>query len=269
MLKVGVVGGGFVGRAMGALAGPTIEVTIYDKTAERCVPSGTVLEDLCACNVVFFCIPTPMRSSGTCETKMLHEAVESFRTLPSYRQDTLLLIRSTVPVGTSTSFGCHYFPEFLTERNAILDFSSATEWIVGTLPVSESDGEQHTRFQRTLEDLRAKAVRGGQIACASLTFLQNEEAELCKLFRNAFLATKVSLCNEFASFALAKGLSYERVRKAFIKDGRIGSSHTQVPGPDGREGFGGTCLPKGRAQSLRSNARSKRPRLCAQGRLAT
>ena len=29
-----------------------------------------------------------------------------------------------------------------------------------------------------------------------------------------------------------------------ILDERIGESHTDVPGPDGKMGFGGTCLPK-------------------------
>ena len=27
-------------------------------------------------------------------------------------------------------------------------------------------------------------------------------------------------------------------------DERIGAGHTQVPGPDGKKGYGGTCFPK-------------------------
>ena len=30
----------------------------------------------------------------------------------------------------------------------------------------------------------------------------------------------------------------------FAADGRVGDSHMQVPGPDGKLGFGGTCFPK-------------------------
>ena len=30
----------------------------------------------------------------------------------------------------------------------------------------------------------------------------------------------------------------------FILDGRIGHSHLNVPGPDGKFGFGGSCFPK-------------------------
>ena len=34
------------------------------------------------------------------------------------------------------------------------------------------------------------------------------------------------------------------MRAAVGVDDRIGFSHTQVPGPDGKKGFGGTCFPK-------------------------
>jgi len=29
-----------------------------------------------------------------------------------------------------------------------------------------------------------------------------------------------------------------------VSDGRVGDSHLQVPGPDGKRGFGGSCFPK-------------------------
>ena len=32
--------------------------------------------------------------------------------------------------------------------------------------------------------------------------------------------------------------------EGFIRDGRIGHSHLAVPGPDGKNGFGGSCFPK-------------------------
>jgi UDPglucose 6-dehydrogenase len=77
-----------------------------------------------------------------------------------------------------------------------------------------------------------------------MLFITNNEAEMAKMFRNTFLATKVSLCNEFAQFCTLKGIDYENVRVAATDDDRIGASHTAVPGPDGRKGFGGTCFPK-------------------------
>ena len=34
------------------------------------------------------------------------------------------------------------------------------------------------------------------------------------------------------------------MRHLVAQDKRIGHSHTYVPGPDGKRGFGGTCFPK-------------------------
>jgi UDPglucose 6-dehydrogenase len=32
--------------------------------------------------------------------------------------------------------------------------------------------------------------------------------------------------------------------EGFVRDGRVGHSHMNVPGPDGKFGFGGSCFPK-------------------------
>ena len=54
----------------------------------------------------------------------------------------------------------------------------------------------------------------------------------------------VSFCNEIYEFCNLKDVNYENVRKLASIDSRIGSSHTNVPGHDGKKGFGGTCFPK-------------------------
>lgn len=64
------------------------------------------------------------------------------------------------------------------------------------------------------------------------------------MFKNCFLSTKVSFCNEIYQFCQTKGINYENVRKIAANDDRILHSHTYVPGPDGKKGFGGTCFPK-------------------------
>ena len=40
------------------------------------------------------------------------------------------------------------------------------------------------------------------------------------------------------------GADWDTSVQGFVSDGRIGHSHIQVPGPDGKLGFGGNCLPK-------------------------
>ncbi len=59
---------------------------------------------------------------------------------------------------------------------------------------------------------------------------------------NAFLAMKVSFCNEMYDIASVLGVDYNELRELWLLDPRIGRSHTFVF-PDDR-GYGGACLPK-------------------------
>ena len=61
---------------------------------------------------------------------------------------------------------------------------------------------------------------------------------------NCFFATKVSFLNEMYQIAEKCGVNWEEAVEGFVRDGRIGHSHMNVPGPDGKFGFGGSCFPK-------------------------
>ena len=40
------------------------------------------------------------------------------------------------------------------------------------------------------------------------------------------------------------GVNWETALSGFVADSRVGDSHLNVPGPDGKWGFGGSCFPK-------------------------
>jgi UDP-glucose 6-dehydrogenase len=63
------------------------------------------------------------------------------------------------------------------------------------------------------------------------------------MFRNAALAVNAGLANEFKEICDVYDLDYIDVKDFFMQDKTLGT-HWQVPGPDGKVGFGGTCLPK-------------------------
>ena len=69
-------------------------------------------------------------------------------------------------------------------------------------------------------------------------------AEYIKYMNNTFFASKVSIMNEFYRLAKQLGVDWETALYGFVSDQRIGDSHLNVPGPDGKLGFGGTCFPK-------------------------
>ena len=54
----------------------------------------------------------------------------------------------------------------------------------------------------------------------------------------------MSFCNEIYSFCKDREINYNKVIEIATHDSRITDSHTNVPGHDGKFGYGGTCFPK-------------------------
>ena len=77
-------------------------------------------------------------------------------------------------------------------------------------------------------------------------FTDLKTASLIKYSINTFLASKVIFFNELHSIyeKLDVKDSWESVVNIISRDNRIGDSHMDVPGHDGRKGFGGACFPK-------------------------
>ncbi len=239
-MKIGIIGNGFVGKATNILKCDEIDIYCYDIVPESCVPLGTTLLDLVEkCTIIFISVPTPMDSNGKCYLKILETVVNQIENL---NFKGFLCIRSTVPVGTSKKLQCYFMPEFLTEANFEEDFITNKCWIFGML---ETDTvERQTEFIRHIKKLIHDAYQAKKIKYDTIQFVLSEEAEMIKLFRNCFLATKVAFCNEMYQFCSLKNVNYENVRKLATIDERITESHSKVPGKDGHFGFGGTCFPK-------------------------
>jgi UDPglucose 6-dehydrogenase len=215
-----------------------IEVYIYDIRPELCQPLGVSLEDLDReCDLLFFCLPTPLNHDGSCYTKILEEALCRFRTNP-YK-----IIRSTIPVGFAAKHGCYFMPEFLTEANWEDDFRRMKEWVVG-IPSIDADAAAVEEFKTRIQKLIKRSHKNRAIMSPSVVFCSTNEAEMLKLMKNCFLSAKVGLMNEFYDFSQATNTDFNTVVTLAKLDQRIGTSHFSVPGPDGRRGFGGTCFPK-------------------------
>ena len=232
-----------------------IQIYVYDIRPEACYPRGITLETLDReCDLLFFCLPTPLNHDGTCYTKILEDTIRKC-------SNPYKIIRSTVPVGFSVKHGCYFMPEFLTEARWENDFRSMKEWIVG-IPTGSSASItatttgsavssaaaitdiQREEFKTRISKLIKRSHKNGAIDSPTVVFCDTNEAEMLKLMKNCFLSAKVSLMNEFHDFCNATNTNYNTVIELAKKDARMGTSHFQVPGPDGRRGFGGTCFPK-------------------------
>lgn len=242
-MKIGIIGNGFVGKATKIFGCKEIEYMVYDIIPELCQPLETNLIDIIEqCEIIFISVPTPMKKDGSCYLGILESVIKEINKIKNVKKLNVV-IRSTIPPGTSTKLGCFFMPEFLTEKNFENDFVNNKNWIFGLSDLDENKKKEEL-FKKKIEKMINYAYKNKKIKYNNIIFMENNEAEAVKLFRNNFLTTKVSFCNEFFEFCNKLNINYENVRKIAVLDNRIGSSHTNVPGPDGKLGYGGTCFPK-------------------------
>lgn len=227
-MKIGIIGYGFVGKATELL--DKENCLIYDIIPEnRNCDLELLVKEV---EIIFICVPTPMFKNGKCCTKIVEKVISDIRLV---KEDSLIIVRSTVPIGFCEKMKVYFMPEFLTEKNWLNDFKKCNCWIFG--------GED-IYFKEMIQNVIDNAYNKGFIDYNKVKFCSTSVAEGVKMFRNNFLATKVAFCNEFYDYCDIKGVKYDEVRKLAVMDNRIGESHSFVPGFDGKRGFGGTCFPK-------------------------
>ena len=241
MKNIGIIGRGFVGNAVAngfsEGTGFKAKIRIFDTNPLRSTHSlKEVIKDS---EVVFISVPTPSNKNGSINLDILDNCLEQINKEAKKikKVNCIFLIRSTIVPGTTRRFQNKFpnlklvfNPEFLTERSATFDFISQTRYVLG--------GEKkNTRIIKELYQLRF----GSTISIIETDY---ESAELIKYVCNTFFATKVSFLNEMKLLSDKVGADWDTVIEGFVRDGRVGHSHTQVPGPDGKLGFGGSCFPK-------------------------
>ena len=232
---VGIIGGGFVGKALKLLECDDLNMLIYDINKDLCNPKNIEMKDLLKCECIFLCLPTPMNPNGSCNIDIICNVVKDLHDL-NYKG--CIICKSTVPVDTCNNLNINFCPEFLTEKNYEEDFINTSEWIIGLL--NNTDIKLKELFSKMINI----AYKNGKIKSDKIIYLTNKEAEMVKLFKNSYLATKVSFCNEMYEYCKKKDINYDIVRDNVVLDKRIEKSHTLVPGHDNKFGFGGTCLVK-------------------------
>ena len=236
-MKIGIVGQGYVGTAVKEVFSKHYEVETYDLDKDKC--SVDYLEDIVELsNIIFVCVPTPMKKDGSCDTSIVESVVKDINDMVISRNVSgrIVAIKSTIPPGTTNRLNkeCHnisviFNPEFLTEANFIEDFRNQSRIIIG----GERPSTTKLRQVYSLVFPDATIVKTG-----------SKTAEMVKYFTNTFLATKVSFANEMKLICDELKIDYDKVVEYSTYDERLGKSHWAVPGPDGKLGFGGSCFPK-------------------------
>ena len=231
-MKIGIIGNGFVGNSIAFGFSPTHEIRIHDKDPKR---NLNTIEEVLECDVVFVAVPTPMNGNGAISLKIVESALKEISD-KNQRNDNIMILKSTMVPGSTNNFikqfpklNIVFNPEFLTERTAKLDFLTQARIILG------GDSKLTNKVKKIFEE---RFMHTYIIETDATT------AELIKYMNNVFFAAKVSIMNEFKQVCDAIGANWNEALKGFAADQRIGDSHLNVPGPDGKLGFGGSCFPK-------------------------
>ena len=269
-MNIAIVGTGYVGLVSGACFSEMgIDVTCVDIDADkieglrrgeipiyepgleelvkRNVEAGRLhfVTDLRDClqdvEVVFSAVGTPPDEDGSADLKHVLAVAKIFG--ENIRKYTLLVTKSTVPVGTAqrvkavvaaeletrgenVEFDVAANPEFLKEGAAIYDFMTPDRVVVGT------DSERARKIM-------ARLYKPFMLSGERMIFTDISSAEMIKYAANSMLATRISFMNDIANLCERVGADVEMVRKGIGSDTRIGKKFL-YPGC----GYGGSCLPK-------------------------
>ena len=231
-MKLGIVGHGFVGKAVDQGFTRDCDKFIVDPKH-----NNNSIQNLIefAPTVTFVCVPTPQTASGEANISIVELVLEEL----DHYQDHLVIIKSTVPAYHLKKFqdsfnklNIVYNPEFLTEKNYIEDFRNPAMHVFG------GDRENTDQVEQLYKN---------HSVCSECPVFHTDilTASFVKYSINSFLATKVTFFNElYDTYRAAGGKDFAELTDIVSTDPRIGTSHMQVPGNDGQRGYAGSCFPK-------------------------
>jgi UDPglucose 6-dehydrogenase len=215
---------------------PGIEDLLHANVGKRLHFTDSIGEALQGAHVAFIAVGTPQREDGSADLSYVLDAAKQVgRALTG---PTLIVIKSTVPVGTNqrvfqlvreetaAEFEVVSNPEFLKQGHAVSDFLKPDRVVIGASSEAAA---------KVLIDLHTPFVRTG----APIHVMDPASAELAKYAANAMLASRISFMNEIAWLCEYTGANVDQIRRVLASDARIGPSFL-FPGV----GYGGSCFPK-------------------------
>jgi UDPglucose 6-dehydrogenase len=254
-MKISIIGSGVVGQATGkGLAHYGNDVVFNDidqnklsnLTHKGYKITRSVLDAVFHSDIVFICVPTPTTNNQIDLSFIKSITIDLAKALKNSQKYTVLAFKSTMlPQTTRTiivptlekvsglkagkDFGVCMNPEFLTEQNSLEDFLNPARIIIG-----EFDEKSGDILERLYSSFKRPIIR-----------TDLDTAEMIKYASNLFLASKISIFNEFYMICNTLGIDAQLVSKAASLDSRIGKYGTRAGKP-----FGGMCFPKDLAAFL-------------------
>ncbi len=186
-------------------------------------------------DAIFIGVGTPEQPDGSANLSYI--ATVSRQIAESIEKDCLIVVKSTVPIGTNDKveqfikdFLVHDVkvevasnPEFLAQGRAVKDTLEAKRIVIGT-----ESKEAEKMLMEIYEPFNLPIVS-----------VNRRSAEMIKYASNDFLALKISYMNDIANLCELVGANIEDVAKGMSYDPRIGANFLKAG-----IGYGGSCFPK-------------------------
>jgi UDPglucose 6-dehydrogenase len=229
-MKIGIIGFGFVGEAI-AWAHRSENLVIKDPKLEF----SADYSDFINCDTVYVCVPSPSTADGHCDTSILEQTLKELLFI-LINKPIPIICKTTAPPSVYDRLHKKYSnivhcPEFLTAANNTHDYLNSDYFILG------GDKEWCIKAR--------EIIRAGVLLVQEKFLITDiKTAALYKYMMNCYLATKITFMNDFKNLADAEGIVWNSLKSLSVYDHRIGYTHMNVPGPDGKYGWGGACFPK-------------------------
>ena len=263
-MKISVAGTGYVGLVAGvcfAEKGHDVTCVDIDEKKVKLMESGVSpiyeadLEELMKKNTsegrlhyttdyasayryadaIFIGVGTPEREDGSADLSYI--ATVARQIAESVEQDCLVVVKSTVPIGTNDKveqfikdFLVHDVkvevasnPEFLAQGTAVHDTLEAARIVIGT---------ESKHAEKVLKEI----YESFHLPIVSVS---RRSAEMINYASNDFLALKISYMNDIANLCELVGANIEDVAEGMKYDRRIGDRFLNAG-----IGYGGSCFPK-------------------------
>jgi UDPglucose 6-dehydrogenase len=225
---IGIIGYGMVGKAL-AKGFPKCQHIISDPKY-----NSVTVADVCNHNpeAIFVCVPTMTDDSNYAVLKTVLSEIKKF----NYAGITV--VKSTILSTHLENFDVVFNPEFLSRATAIDDFINPVMLVFG--------GD--TARTNKLHDIYKKY---SIVETDHVFHTDIKTATLLKYSFNTFYAMKITYMNTLYDIANDLGANYSELASMMKINPWMGTHHFDVPGPDGKRGFGGPCLPKDTAALAR------------------
>lgn len=186
-------------------------------------------------DAIFIGVGTPEMPDGSANLSYI--ATVSRQIAESVEHDCLVVVKSTVPVGTNDKVE-QFIKDFL-DKDIKIEVASNPEFLAQGTAVRDTLHAARIIIGTESKEAEAKLMEIYKPFNLPIVSVKRRSAEMIKYACNDFLALKISYMNDIANLCELVGADIEDVAKGMSYDARIGERFLNAG-----IGFGGSCFPK-------------------------